>query len=63
MANRTQAQMLNHARSQLYRAARDTGDVQAALRGPQALSKRYVRRVVYRNFNRQLGRTLRGFGL
>lgn len=63
MPTRTQAQMMSHARSQLYRAARDTGNVQAALRGPRAYSKRYVRRVVYRNFNRQLGRTMRGFGL
>lgn len=61
--NTTQAKMLSHARSQMYRAARDTGNIQAALKGPGALSKRYVRRAVYRNFNRQLGRGLRGFGL
>jgi hypothetical protein len=35
-------------RSQLYRAARDLGNVQAARQGPTAYGKRIVRRKVYR---------------
>lgn len=50
-------------RSQLYRAARDLGNVQAARRGPSAYGKRIVRRAVYRRTNRSVGRLLRGFGL
>jgi len=50
-------------RSQLYRAARDLGNVQAARHGPSAYGKRVVRRKVYRTVNKPLGKTLRGFGL
>ena len=50
-------------RSQLYRMARDLGDLQAARRGPSAYSKRVVRRAAYRTLNRQLGRSLRQLGL
>jgi hypothetical protein len=50
------------ARSQSYRAARDLGNLQAAMKGPSALSKRYVRRAVYRGSNKALGRTLRALG-
>ena len=50
-------------RSQLYRAARDLGNAQAAARGPSALGKRVVRRGVYRTTNRWTRRFLRGFGL
>ena len=50
-------------RSQLYRLARDLGNVQAARRGPGAYSKRVVRRAAYRTVNRQLGRSLRRLGL
>jgi hypothetical protein len=50
-------------RSQLYRAARDLGNLQAAERGPTSYGKRVLRRKVYRTTNRELGRALRGFGL
>ena len=50
-------------RSQLYRAARDLGNVQAATKGPTAYSKRVVRRSIYRSTNRALGKSLRRFGL
>ncbi|HZU71808.1 MAG TPA: hypothetical protein VE990_03460 [Acidimicrobiales bacterium] len=50
-------------RSQLYRAARDLGNAQAATRGPSAFTKRVVRRSVYRTTNRWTRRFLRGFGL
>lgn len=50
-------------RSQLYRAARDLGDIEAASRGPGALGRRVVRRRVYRTTNRWTRRLLRGFGL
>jgi hypothetical protein len=50
-------------RSQLYRAARDLGNVEAAAKGPGALAKRQVRRRAYRSTNRTLGNLLRGFGL
>jgi hypothetical protein len=50
-------------RSQLYRAARDLGNVQAATKGPTAYSKRVVRRSIYRSTNRALGKSLRSFGL
>jgi len=54
---------LGKTRSQTYRAARDLGNVQAALKGPSAYSKRYVRRAVLRNTNRATYKLLRGFGL
>ena len=46
-------------RSQLYRAARDLGNVQAAAKGPGAYGKRVVRRAVYRKGNAGIGRLLR----
>ena len=51
------------SRSQLYRAARDLGNLNAAERGPAAYGKRVVRRRVYRTTNRWTRRVLRGFGL
>jgi len=50
-------------RSQLYRAARDLGNVEAVAQGPGALAKRQVRRKVYRSTNGALGGLLRAFGL
>ena len=50
-------------RSQLYRAARDLGDVQAASRGPGSYAKRVARRKVYRTTNGLTRHLLRGFGL
>ncbi len=46
-------------RSQLYRAARDLGNVEAASKGPGAYGKRIVRRKVYRSTNGALGRILK----
>jgi hypothetical protein len=40
-------------RSQVYRAARDLGNVQAARGGPTSYGKRVVRRKVYRTTNVQ----------
>jgi hypothetical protein len=42
---------LKSLRSQLYRAARDLGNVQAAHGGPTSYGKRVVRRKVYRTTN------------
>ena len=50
-------------RSQLYRAARDLGNVEAAAQGPDAYAKRVVRRKAYRTTNRTLDRLLRSFKL
>ena len=50
-------------RSQLYRAARDMGNVQAAAKGPGAYSKRMVRRKVYRTTNGMTRHLLKGFGM
>ena len=50
-------------RSQLYRAARDLGNVEAAEKGPGSYGKRVVRRKVYRSTNRLTGKFLRGLGL
>jgi len=47
-------------RSQLYRAARDLGNVEAAGKGPAAYGRRVVRRKVYRQTNGALGKLLRG---
>jgi hypothetical protein len=50
-------------RSNLYRAARLMGDMEAAERGPTSYGKRLVRKRIYRaegSFTRKL---LRGFGL
>jgi hypothetical protein len=49
--------------SDLYRAARASNDLRWAARGPIPYSKRVVRRKVYRAVNRNLERSLRGFGL
>lgn len=46
-------------RSQLYRAARDLGNVEAASQGPAAYGRRVVRRKVYARTNGLLGRALR----
>jgi len=46
-------------RSQLYRAARDLGDLEAAEKGPGAYAKRRIRRKVYVRSNGALGRLLR----
>ena len=50
-------------RSQLYRAARDVGNVQAAEKGPSSYAKRVARRKVYRTTNGMTRHLLRGFGL
>ncbi len=50
-------------RSQLYRAARDLGNVEAAEKGPTSYGKRVVRRKVYRSTNSVTGRFLRKLGL
>jgi hypothetical protein len=50
-------------RSQLYRAARHLGNVEAASKGPSAYGRRMVRRKVYRKTNGALGRFLKGIGL
>ena len=50
-------------RTQLYRAARDLGNVEAAGKGPTAYGRRVVRRSVYRSTNRVTGSFLRGLGL
>jgi hypothetical protein len=55
--------MSKSLRSQLYRAARDLGNVQAARKGPAGLAKRVVRRKVYRSVNGPLGRLLRALGI
>jgi hypothetical protein len=50
-------------RSQLYRAARDLGNVQAVRGGPTSYGKRVVRRKVYRTTNGINRRALREMGL
>ena len=50
-------------RSQLYRAARDLGNVQAMEWGPTAYTKRVVRRKVYRNTNSLTRKLTRELGL
>jgi hypothetical protein len=50
-------------RSQLYRSARDLGNVQAAARGPGSYAKRVVRRKVYAKSNGLTRSLLRQFGL
>ena len=47
-------------RSQLYRGARDLGNLEAAKQGPASLGKRYVRRAAYRKTNTGLGGLLPG---
>ncbi len=50
-------------RSQLYRVARDMGNIEAAEQGPEAYAKRYARRRVYRTTNRATASFLRAMGL
>jgi hypothetical protein len=50
-------------RSQLYRAARDLGNVQAAEKGPTSYAKRVARRKVYRTTNGMTRKLLRKLGL
>jgi hypothetical protein len=50
-------------RSQLYRAARQLGNAQAAERGPSSYAKRVVRRKVYAKGNSGIRKLLKGFGL
>jgi hypothetical protein len=50
-------------RSQLYRAARDLGNLQAASKGPGSFAKRVARRKVYRTTNGLTRKLTRGFGL
>lgn len=50
-------------RSNLYRAARVLGDVEAAQQGPEALAKREVRKSVYRRSNSLTASLLRALGL
>lgn len=50
-------------RSQLYRAARNLGNLEAAAKGPGPYGKRVVRRAVYRQTNTGVGRLLRRIGL
>jgi hypothetical protein len=50
-------------RSQLYRAARDLGNLEAAEKGPTSYGKRVVRRKVYRKTNSLTRSILKGFGL
>lgn len=49
-------------RSQLYRAARDLGNLQAAERGPGSYAKRYVRRRAYARSAGLTRRILRALG-
>jgi hypothetical protein len=50
-------------RSQLYRAARDMGNAEAASKGPTSYGKRVARRKVYRATNRVTAGFLRRLGL
>jgi hypothetical protein len=51
-------------RSQLYRAARDMGNVEAVKSGGvEGLAKRDARRAVYRQTNKATGSFLRALGL
>jgi hypothetical protein len=50
-------------RSQLYRGARDLGNLEAAEKGPASYGKRLARRKVYRSTNKLTGRFLRKLGL
>jgi hypothetical protein len=50
-------------RSQLYRGARDLGNIEAGAKGPTSYGKRVARRTVYRKTNTVTGRILRRLGL
>jgi hypothetical protein len=49
-------------RAQLYRAARDLGNVQAAEKGPTSYAKRVAGRKIYRTTNGMTRHLLKGFG-
>ena len=49
--------------SQLYRAARDLGDLQAVMHGPTAYGRRLVRKKAYARTNGLLAILLRDVGL
>ncbi|MGH9296570.1 MAG: hypothetical protein ACRDZP_01170 [Acidimicrobiales bacterium] len=49
-------------RSQLYRAARQLGNAQAASKGPVAYGKRVVRRKTYAKGNNAIRKLLKVFG-
>jgi hypothetical protein len=51
--------MAKSLRSQLYRAARDLGNVQAAAKGPSAYGRRVVRRKTYAKTNGALSKILK----
>ena len=50
-------------RSQLYRAARDLGNLEAAEKGPRSFGRRYARRKVYAKTNGLTRKILRSIGL
>jgi hypothetical protein len=50
-------------RSQLYRVARDLGNLEAAEKGASSFGRRYVRRKVYAKTNGLTRRFLRSMGL
>ena len=50
-------------RSQLYRAARELGDLEAAENGPSAYGHRVARPYFYRQTNRATASFLRALGL
>ncbi len=50
-------------RSELYRAARDLGNVKAASKGPGSYAKRVARRKVYRTTNGMTRKLTKGFRL
>lgn len=63
---------MSTTRSQLYRIARDLGNVEAVEHGyrraglaggAQGLAERQVRRVIYREGNRQINHVVRAIGL
>ncbi len=50
-------------RSQLYRAARDLGNLEAATKGPGGYAKRVVRRKAYARTNSLTRKFLRAIGM
>lgn len=50
-------------RSQLYRAARDLGDAQAAGKGPAGFGRRQLRKAAYRRSGGLTAAILRALGL
>jgi len=51
------------ARSQLYRTARDLGNLEVAEKGPSSFGNRYARRKVYAKTNGLTRKFLRSMGL